>query len=209
MSRLMDTMDSLTNRHMFGFPQSEMYLMPPTESQGSTTTLMPLGGNNRPAVDLIEKENEFVVNVDMPGVTKDNVKLHIDNQNVLHVSTEFQKENKEDQEQQGWIIHKRERFEGMYERHIRLPNNVDKNQISASVDNGVLTIDIPKTEPAGLKQMINVTEGGKKKKMTHERGGANKSSSSNTSSGTSNTHAKEGTGGHKNKETSMNAESTS
>jgi len=93
------------------------------------------------ALDLTETEKEYRVLANLPGVSKDDVKLSIDKKTLtIEVTQQFEKEDDQ------IIYHHRERFSGKYHRVIHLPENVDTNAIKAKMENGVLELTIPKEE---------------------------------------------------------------
>ncbi|KAK7400614.1 hypothetical protein VNO78_11832 [Psophocarpus tetragonolobus] len=93
-------------------------------------------------VDWKETPEAHVFKVDIPGLKKEEVKVHIEDDRVLQISGErnVEKEDKEDT----W--HRVERSSGKFMRKFRLPENAKVNQVKASMENGVLTVTIPKQE---------------------------------------------------------------
>lgn len=110
-----------------------------------------------PACDVEETKSHFVFNFDLPGVKKDEVKIHIQD-NQLTISGERK------QETQSAIS--RERYHGAFYRTFTLPANVDAEKIEAHYENGVLQIAIPKTAITTGKQ-IPIKEG----KLLEGKGG--------------------------------------
>ncbi|KAK3228301.1 hypothetical protein Dsin_008163 [Dipteronia sinensis] len=107
----------------FGFPQETSALV-----------------NTR--VDWKETPEAHVFKADLPGLKKEEVKVEIEDGRVLQISGErsVEKEDKNDT----W--HSVERSSGKFSRRFRLPENVKMDQIKASMDNGVLTVTVPKLE---------------------------------------------------------------
>merc|ERR1711879_1135895 len=92
-----------------------------------------------PKVDVVEKENEYVVKADVPGIAKDKLKLEIQKDAlVLNAEVEESKEEKE-----GNTI-RRERQYHSFHRTIHLPSDVDHQAITANSEDGVLTVTLPK-----------------------------------------------------------------
>ncbi|MHC6178746.1 heat shock protein Hsp18 [Clostridium sp. JNZ X4-2] len=91
-------------------------------------------------VDLKENDNSYVVEADLPGVNKDAVNLSFEN-NYLTISAKRQ-DSKEDKKED---FVRRERSYGEFQRSFYIDNVDDKN-ISASFKDGVLKVDLPKSE---------------------------------------------------------------
>lgn len=94
-----------------------------------------------PSVDVYETDKAFMVEVDLPGLNKEDVQITVEN-NTLTITGErkWKKEIKDEN------VHRQERFYGKFVRSFVLPENVDRDNISASFENGVLTIEIPKKD---------------------------------------------------------------
>jgi HSP20 family protein len=108
-----------------------------------------------PAVDLVEENDEFVLRADLPGLTEQDVKVELDH-NVLTVSGERKAEH-EDRKDGHYRL---ERASGRFARSLRLPEGVDADGITASFDNGVLEVRVPK--PASSKpHRVPITAGGR------------------------------------------------
>ena len=105
----------------------------------------------RPTVDIVEQDDSVIVNADMPGMEKDNIKITVD-EGVL--SIEGSREHAT--EENGKSFTRNERFMGSFTRSFTLPKWADGSKISADYKNGVLMVTIPKGEEAKPKQ-ISVT----------------------------------------------------
>jgi HSP20 family protein len=101
-----------------------------------------------PAVDIMEREGEFHVRVELPGVKREDVKITVQN-DVLTIRGE----KKLEQEQKGENYHRVERSYGTFQRSFTLPTSVRSDKIEASYDNGVLSIVLPKVEEAKPKEI--------------------------------------------------------
>lgn len=92
-----------------------------------------------PAVDVTEDENEFMITADLPDVTKENVKVSLD-EDMLTIQGERHHE-KEDKQK---TYHRIERSFGKYTRSFQLPKDVDAGKIDAKFEAGVLKVHLPK-----------------------------------------------------------------
>ena len=103
-----------------------------------------------PAVNVIDEEKEYEVEVAAPGMTKEDFQIKVDNDNNLIISLEKKSDNGKD-EKKNDKSHKylrREFSYSKYQQAFTLPDNVDKAAITAKMADGVLQISIPKTQPA-------------------------------------------------------------
>jgi len=101
-----------------------------------------------PLMDVKETKDEFVITAEIPGVSKDDVKISIVN-NQLTIKGEKKCEKKENDEK----YHRVERAYGSFQRSFTLPNLVDSNKIKASFKDGVLTVILPKKEEVKPKEI--------------------------------------------------------
>ncbi|XP_078174772.1 18.1 kDa class I heat shock protein-like [Carex rostrata] len=93
-------------------------------------------------IDWKETPEAHIVKADIPGVKKEEVKVEVEEGNVLKISGERNKEKEEKNDK--W--HRMERSSGKFMRRFRLPENAKVDQVKASMDNGVLTVTVPKEE---------------------------------------------------------------
>ena len=97
-----------------------------------------------PAINIIESEKDYKVEIAAPGLTKDDFSIRIDDDNQISVSMEKKEEHK-DENKNGRNL-RREFSYTQFRQNMILPDNIDKDKIEAKVENGILTIDIPKKE---------------------------------------------------------------
>lgn len=93
-------------------------------------------------VDWKETPEAHVFKADLPGIKKEEVKVEVEDGRILQISGErnVEKEDKNDT----W--HRVERSSGKFTRRFRLPENAKMEEVKASMENGVLTITVPKEE---------------------------------------------------------------
>ena len=105
-----------------------------------------------PSVDIFETEGEIVVKAELPGMNREDITLHLEN-NVLTLRGErkFEKETKDEN------YHRIERSYGNFCRSFSIPATVDEEKIRADYKDGVLKIALPKKDQAKPKQ-INIAE---------------------------------------------------
>ncbi|CAA0292152.1 putative small heat shock protein HSP20 [Arabidopsis thaliana] len=112
--------------------------------------LTPSGLANAPAkdvaaftnakVDWRETPEAHVFKADLPGLRKEEVKVEVEDGNILQISGERSNENEEKNDK--W--HRVERSSGKFTRRFRLPENAKMEEIKASMENGVLSVTVPK-----------------------------------------------------------------
>ncbi|HWC26683.1 MAG TPA: Hsp20/alpha crystallin family protein [Solirubrobacteraceae bacterium] len=131
---------------------STFFDAPTTRGGGNGGTI----GTRRwiPAMDLVETDEHFVLKADLPGMTESDVNIEVEN-NVLTVSGERKTEHEEKHE--GY--YRLERAAGAFSRSLSLPEGIDADAVTASFDNGVLEVRIPK--PAQAKpRRVQIGVGG-------------------------------------------------
>ena len=111
-----------------------------------------------PAINVVEHDNGYAVEVAAPGMTKDDFNVHLDEDGNISITMEKKSENKEENKKNGHYL-RREFSYSKFQQTMVLPDNVDKEKISASVKDGVLTIDLPKLpkeEPVKRSKQIEI-----------------------------------------------------
>ena len=96
-----------------------------------------------PNLDFSENEKEYIVRLEAPGMPKDDFHVNLDGQ-TLTISGERDFTKEEKTEEYFW----REREQGRFVRTVQLPTSVDAAKIDATYSNGVMTVHLPKKEPA-------------------------------------------------------------
>jgi HSP20 family protein len=95
-------------------------------------------------VNVEDAENQFKVTAEVPGFDKENLKVNISDDNVLTITGEQRKEHIDESKDKRYL--RSERVFGRVMRSLRLPKNIDKGKVNASYLNGILHIDVPKSE---------------------------------------------------------------
>jgi len=93
-------------------------------------------------IDWKETPEAHIFKADLPGLKKEEVKVEVEDGRVLQISGERSKEQEEKNDK--W--HRVERSSGKFMRRFRLPENAKVDQVKASMENGVLTVTVPKQE---------------------------------------------------------------
>ena len=104
------------------------------------------GNATAPAVNVIENDKDYRVELAVPGMTKDDFKVKLDEDNNLVITMEKCCDTKPDckAEKKDCKYLRREFSYAKFQQTMILPDNVDSAKISAKVENGVLMVDIPK-----------------------------------------------------------------
>ena len=97
-----------------------------------------------PAINVKESDTEYTVELAAPGLKKDDFNVNIDRDGNLHIHMESKAEKKDEDKKSHYL--RREFSYSKFEQTLLLPDDVDKDGIGAKVDNGVLTVTLPKTQ---------------------------------------------------------------
>ncbi len=101
-----------------------------------------------PALDIYEDEDKIVIEADIPGVKKEDIKISVED-NILTIKAEKKKEEKAEEKD---VVYEEIAY-GLYAREIDLPHTVDTEKIEAEYKDGVLKISLPKKEEVKPKQI--------------------------------------------------------
>ncbi len=97
-----------------------------------------------PAINVIENEKEYDVELAAPGLDKEDFKIHVDEQNNLCIEMEKKEENKEGKRHGRYL--RREFSYEKFQQTLLLPDDVDAEKIEARMEKGVLNIHLPKIQ---------------------------------------------------------------
>ncbi len=101
-----------------------------------------------PTVDISETNDNYVINADLPGLSKEDVKVSYKD-GILSI----QGEKKQEKEEKGKTYHRVERSYGTFERSFRLPARVQIEKVDAKFKDGVLNLTLPKAEEVRPKEI--------------------------------------------------------
>ena len=120
------------------------------------TDFMPKANATAPAINVKETDKAYTVELAAPGMTKEDFNVHINDEGNLIIKMEQKQEHKEEDKSVRYL--RREFSYSKYEQTLILPDDVKKDAISAKVDNGVLTVELPKIveEKAKVSRQIDI-----------------------------------------------------
>jgi len=110
---------------------------------------MPRTNSTAPAVNVKEDDKAYTMELAAPGIKKEFCRVSINEEGNLNIAIENKQEHKCEDKHHHYL--RREFSYANYEQNYALPDDVERDKISARVEDGILTITMPKTEP---KQQI-------------------------------------------------------
>ena len=118
--------------------------------------LMPKVNQTAPAINVKESDKAYTVELAAPGMKKEDFNVHINDEGNLVVKLESKQEHKEEDKNTRYL--RREFSYTKFEQTLILPDDVKKDAISAKVENGVLTVELPKVveEKVKLSRKIDI-----------------------------------------------------
>lgn len=105
-------------------------------------------GSFTPGLNVYETDDAFELTLELPGMSKEDIDISMEN-NMLTISGE----RKATREEDGRTHHRVESRFGTFSRSLPLPNNVNEEEIEATYENGVLAVNIPKSEKTTGKKI--------------------------------------------------------
>ena len=120
------------------------------------TDFMPKMSATAPAINVKESATSYTVELAAPGMKKEDFNVHINDEGNLIIKMEQKQEQKEEDKSVRYL--RREFSYSKFEQTLILPDDVDKEKISAKVEHGVLTVDLPKMveEKVKVSRQINI-----------------------------------------------------
>ena len=116
----------------------------------------PMRATTIPAINVKEFEHEFVVEMAVPGMTKEDFKVQVNDKDQLVVSVEKRQDNNEEDKSAKFL--RREFNYTRFEQTLILPENIDREAITAKAKHGVLKIKLPKLENLPAKEPTRVID---------------------------------------------------
>jgi HSP20 family protein len=119
--------------------------------------MMPKANCTAPAINVKESDKAYTVELAAPGMNKQDFNVHINDEGNLVVKMEHKEEHKEEENKNVRYL-RREFSYSKYEQTLILPDDVKKDAISAKVEDGVLTVELPKVveEKVKLSRQIDI-----------------------------------------------------
>ena len=120
------------------------------------TDYMPRANSTAPAINVKETDKAYIVELAAPGMKKEDFNVHINDEGNLIVKMEKKQENKEEDKSARYL--RREFSYSKFEQTLLLPDDVKKEDITARVEHGVLTVELPKVveEKVKLSRQIDI-----------------------------------------------------
>ena len=109
-----------------------------------------------PAINVIESDTEYKVEVAAPGMNKEDFNIHVDESGNLVIAMEKKAEKKEEDKKSRYL--RREFSYTKFQQTLILPEDVVKDTINASMNDGVLNIELPRKTPEAKSNITKVIE---------------------------------------------------
>lgn len=123
-----------------GFPSNSLFRQ--LSDTGRSSIPSEMASFSSAMIDWKETPTAHVFKADVPGLRKEEVKVELEDDRVLHISGE----RKREMEEKGDTWHRVERSSGTFMRRFRLPENAKVDEVKASMADGVLTVTVPKAD---------------------------------------------------------------
>ncbi|XP_076887055.1 17.4 kDa class III heat shock protein-like [Bidens hawaiensis] len=132
----------------------EKLMFPSTRSHHETRNGEESKGNI--PVDIVETPKELVMYMDVPGLSKSDIQVTVEEENLLVVRSNGKRKREEKEDEEGFKYLRLERRTGKMVRKFRLPKNCNVSAITAKCENGVLTVVVEKIPPAPKSKTVEV-----------------------------------------------------
>jgi HSP20 family protein len=121
------------------------------------TDFMPKANCTAPAINVKESDKAYTVELAAPGMKKEDFNVHINDEGNLIIKMEQKQETKDEDKSVRYL--RREFSYSKYEQTLILPDDVKKDAITAKVEHGVLTVELPKLVEEKVKVSRQITIG--------------------------------------------------
>ena len=111
-----------------------------------------------PAINVIETDTAYKVEVGAPGMNKEDFNVHVDENGNLVIAMEKKVENKEENKEKKGRYLRREFSYTKFQQTLILPEDVEKDTINASMNDGVLSIELPRITHEPQKKIAKIIE---------------------------------------------------
>ena len=120
------------------------------------TDFVPKSNYTAPAINVKESDKAYTVELAAPGMKKEDFNVHINDEGNLIIKMESKQEHKEEDKNTRYL--RREFSYSKYEQTLIFPDDVKKDDIKAHVENGVLTVELPRVveEKVKLSRQIEI-----------------------------------------------------
>ena len=120
------------------------------------TEFVPKSNYTAPAINVKERDKAYTVELAAPGMKKEDFNVHINDEGNLIIKMESKQEHKDEDKNTRYL--RREFSYSKFEQTLILPDDVKKEDIKARVENGVLTVELPKVveEKVKLSRQIDI-----------------------------------------------------
>jgi len=148
MRRMLEDMDRIFGEYVPG------RFAPPSERRELQPRGMPVEAIWEPQVDVVQREGKLIIRADLPGLSKDDVRVELTDEGLV---LEGERRSELEEEREG--MYRSERSYGSFCRVIPLPEGCDASGAEAHFENGVLEITLPLPEAATRARRIEIQEG--------------------------------------------------
>ena len=111
-----------------------------------------------PAINVIENDTEYKVEVAAPGMNKEDFNVHVDENGNLVIAMEKKSESKNDEKEKKGRYLRREFSYSKFQQTLILPDDVEKEHINATMNDGVLCIQLPRIAPEPKQKIQKMIE---------------------------------------------------
>jgi HSP20 family protein len=116
--------------------------------EGMSQQFDEFGGATTVPVDVVEEEDAFLVLADLPGYDSDDLELRLSGR---HLEIDAERTDETESEDETYV--RRERTRRSVERSVRIPGDVEEDGVTATLEEGVLTVRLPKTDAGDGKRI--------------------------------------------------------